>query len=940
MEGLGFLRYAFGTVVRNRRRTLSAIIGIVLAIAFIAGSNIAIDSTVRSIMDSALAGVQTDFYASENGPRGNNTPPPSHFENVSRSLAAVPGVLQVEPIMSVPLQVKNFQNFSGIFPQVIAARPSYFGRLPGATLQGDLTLGAGKVVVGKAAALALKTQVGGVVSLYTMVYSYRYNKSGAPLTLYFNLTVEGIASLPERQFQFSIGTRFTSGALLIGLGQASDVIRRLNAEGGPSYSQTQYSIWVDRDKIVDPYDIDGTHRRLTRIGDDLQIAASYEGLFVSSLLPQAVQSIGVLLSIERVVLLAFSLPVVLLGIHLGATGNELGMSERRRELGIIKARGAGSGQVFALLLLEALALGAVAGVIGLALGFVTSRFLLGAVAWAGQAPTSSYLGFGISALSVYLAIGFAVVFTLIASYRSSHRYSRLPVTEGLQFYSPGEVRIAYRPTIDIILVTIAALVFAFTVYSRQLLGTASVVLFLVGAIFTILAPFAPILLILGITRLLTRSTAKVYALVSRGLRFLTRELSDVVTKNLMRNPRRSSNVCVIIALGIAFGVFLTVMNGTQAVYEERQLKASIGSDIQIQNSFGFTANNSAVLSNLSKVDGVEVVSAFASVNSALGSVALDSSTYGRAVQLENYYFVAGGPGAALEALGTPGNAIVSKEYAERYDRGVGDTLTWRIQRPSGFALVPLKIVAVVKAMPGLASPSYGFYQNPGGPPAPAGFATSQFESFTGPAVFVDYTTVGENPQGVRSGNLSSSNGYLVKVKAGFDPSRVRENISATIPTANIRVFNEELTRLRSNPIRNASLSFLSVEMAYVVLILTVGLGLISYAASLERESEFASIAARGASTSQVSTLLLGEALTIMIVGLAIGVSTGLLSAAVFNQLLSSLAGPSQLDRALILPLDSLLLVGLASLAMVVISFMTSLRIRFMNLARVLKIRGG
>ncbi len=920
VAGLTLFGYAFKTVARDRRRTLSALAGIVLAVAFIAGSNVAVDSTVRSILDARLAELEADFYAF--GEISPSTLP----RNLTQTYASVAGILRVEPRLLVPAccQVqKKDGNASSVSAQALAVETSYYTSIRRSNLSGSFTLATGKVVVSQAKAIQLNVTVGNTVMV---VFTYLGFSNGTRVwrTAYYNLTVEGILSHPPPLSAGPAGIE--SAPLFIGMGQAYDIIRFLNgASGGGYIFNSQFLLWLDRARVIDPYDLQGTNQRLERVSQDLMDLARPMNFGTYSAISYALQGFDVAISAQRTLFLAYSIPVVLLGIYLGATGSELGMAERRRELGILKARGAGPGQVFSLLVVEALLLGLAAGILGLVLGLVISRVFLQSAASATQALAPSYLEFALTPWSLYASMGFAAAFSLAAGYRNSRRSSRLPVVESLQFYSPQEASVIYKPTVDLVLVSLAVATFIFVVYARQISGSLGILVFLVGGVFLVLVPFSPLLLVVGLTRLLTRSTGKVYGLVSKGLKFLTGELSDLVTKNIARNPRRSSSIGMIIAFGVAFGVFVTAVNGTQVVNEERRLTAAIGSDIQILD---YQGNASAMLSYLSRVEGVQAVSPFSVTGGDPSAIALDARSYPSVVKLDGY-FVAGNPGDALPALETPGNAIVSKGYYDRTSKGLGDTLTlftW----PSNYTR--LNIVGVVELLPGL---GYRYLGNPG---LSIGLPQTT-DSPALPEVYVDFKTIGRDLARSNLGAVQTS--FLIKVRDGYDPVKVRDAVSPLLQTGGrILIYREELAKLRSEPVRNAFMSFLLVEVGFVVLILTVGLGLISYTASLERESEFASIAARGASTRLTSTILLGEAISIMVIGLLIGVTAGLLSAAVFNQLISYTAGSSQLDSPLVVPIESPLLVGAASLTMVAASFLVSLRIRFMDVARVLKIRGG
>ncbi len=60
---MGLLRFALSDVIRSRRRTFSSVLGVLLAVTFIAGTFIAIDSSTRATLDALLVGVPGDFLA-------------------------------------------------------------------------------------------------------------------------------------------------------------------------------------------------------------------------------------------------------------------------------------------------------------------------------------------------------------------------------------------------------------------------------------------------------------------------------------------------------------------------------------------------------------------------------------------------------------------------------------------------------------------------------------------------------------------------------------------------------------------------------------------------------------------------------------------------------------------------------------------------------------
>src|SRR5437870_3431200 len=147
----------------------------------------------------------------------------------------------------------------------------------------------------------------------------------------------------------------------------------------------------------------------------------------------------------------------------------------------------------------------------------------------------------------------------------------------------------------------------------------------------------------------------------------------------------------------------------------------------------------------------------------------------------------------------------------------------------------------------------------------------------------------------------------------------------------------------ASPFVRALSGFIGMEIAFVVLILTAGVGLILYAASLERDVEFAGIIARGSSGWQTAELLVGEAFVIILVGLTIGVGVGL-GTAFFatNWLATGPAGvpTSPVPYFFVFPWTALLLVLGAPAAMLLAALLVSVRTAHINLAKVLKLRGG
>ena len=184
--------------------------------------------------------------------------------------------------------------------------------------------------------------------------------------------------------------------------------------------------------------------------------------------------------------------------------------------------------------------------------------------------------------------------------------------------------------------------------------------------------------------------------------------------------------------------------------------------------------------------------------------------------------------------------------------------------------------------------------------------------------------------------------FLVAFRANADWRAAKTNIVA-LGVSNVQVAAEQIEQLRSNPVFRAFFGFIELEMAFMVVILTAGLGVILYAATLERDVELAAIRARGASGWQTAGLLIGEAASIMLIGLIVGTGIGVLAAYLSTSFIAAgpgSAGESLVPLLFVLPPEALLLLVLAPAAMLLTSFAVTIRVARMDIARVLKLRGG
>ena len=928
-DAVALIRYAASGVLRNRRRTFSSILGVLLAITFVAGTFIAIDSSTRSTLDALLADLQGDFsYYAYPTPTGNAS-------DLRSALDAVLGVTDasVYRMLSV-YQMNGSQGSSLPYLQAYAIDPDHLpASMRGATVEGSLALPRGTIALSSDVASSLQAGIGDDVQLVSPNRD-PFNQSFATL----NLTVAAVFTpkLPTSYFGGPPGYIVPGiGMTAVRLQDADWVEQQLNVS--QTIAQFSGEVWIDRARFVNPYDMDGSAKAVTRLGRQLQDAIYSTPGFsgnVNDNLSYRLSSFSLLIAVQRIQFLVLSFPVLLLGLYLGAVGVDLGHAERRRELAVLKTRGASRRQVIGLLILESIFGGLAATVVGLVFGVALSRFLMSAVAPSFGTSVPDYGPVSLTPSTIVTVAILSVIFMMIASYRSARRTAGLPIVETLHYYSTGETRIHYSPLLDAIFVGYSAVAYVGAWYVRS--ATPDFFIFLIGIIFVLSLPVVPILLVVGVTRLLTRSTGKVYHATARLFRPFAKNLEYIISRNLSRNPRRSANIAIIIALGLAFGVFVVSALGSQQAYQERLLRASVGGDMAVGPAY--TVNGTMDPSfavNLSKVSGVahithvETVMATTPYMSA-SIVAVDPSTYFAVTRPESFYFLDPGADAAADILATNGSVLVTQAYQNAAALEIGDRITltatiYANSTPTSVS-VPVVIGGIVRMLPGTELSFYGPF---GGAPS---------------AVYASNSTVKPilDAFAYGPGYYYGGDRYLVALAAGADWRVVKQSILG-LRASSVDVYQEDLEQLNSNPLMGSFLGFVKMEIAFIVVILTAGLGLIIYAASLERDVEFAGIMARGASGWQAAALLMGEAFSILLVGLLIGLGVGLATGLLYISFSTTSFGAGvepAVPMLFVLPPDGLLLLLLTPVAMLGTALLVSWRIAHMNIARVLKMRGG
>ncbi len=964
MNLLSLVRYPLESLIRNKRRSLFAITGIVLALSLIAGSSIAVDSSAFGLLRAAIEDIEVDLVAYE-PQTGFPTREQSYFDAREDALENIKYVEESEPMVTIDgwslVSDSMFTDYYQ-YPLIYLADDDT-RTIEAYKIEGQLP-DEGKIAISENVAEDMSVVVGDELTLCMskVVFDYVNYTYVVVNTTWANFTYE-VSKIwtqdvsAHEEVYWGPGTGIESDMVVIGysvdpivmrLSDMNDMMPALQALMPGSNPRYDYSIWVDRGEVIDLNSIQGSTEKLRFVEQRISMAGSLYGFFMSSdYLIQPLWELGSQLEYMKVVFIVLSLPVIALGTYLSVVGVDLGLNERRREIGILKSRGGSNRQVFSFLFLESIFLGIITGLMGLGLGVLVSRFLLGvAVGFRTDLTSSPELtDLSINSNTVMLAIGFGVLLMFVSSYRPLRRISKTDVAEALHHYSPSVTQIGYKARTDIVLLGLSVLSIIATWQGSDWLShtSGSFIVQMVLALLVLLGiamfPLMPFILSLSIVRLVTRGSRKLYSKLTVIVKPWTKELHYLVDKNVVRNPRRASNLGVIISLALAFGLFISVTMESTVAYQEERVKFEVGSDIKLTASiypkdWGWgpviEESNLTFLDKISEVEGVENAANFASVQISSASyyygwwaslTMLDPSEYAATVAPSDFYFEGSDTDIAdIEANGT---VLVSSSWARNYGIIVGDVISaqldlsyWTNGSYEGTVWTfPLRVVGMVKGLPG----------------------------FYGQDMYVSRDTLSFVPDE----NLTSAGlqvGSFIDVSSGFDVHDVAADASDVYSdfgnvTPYSSIMEDELDSLATDPFFGPLADFLYMEYALAIAIMSIGVGLIIFVAVSDRELELACIMARGSSASQMRKILMGESISLMALGLIVGASVGLLTSFLFNEL-SSLDMGEIIPRRMVFTMTSWAIVGVSVVSLLVASFIATSRAGRIRLAEVLRIRGG
>jgi ABC-type antimicrobial peptide transport system permease subunit len=748
-----FSKLAISQIIRNKRRTFGAIIGIVMAIILIVGSEVAINETATRVIKSKIERIPVDFSGYYYGEYSI-----SELSNLNKIMNDVNSFENVESATLIgetwafinrsDLDVDSIGNHSIYdFSIIVISEDSPYTRnLCGANE--SFGFSPGKFTIFNQAAKVTNITVGEEVSFLKEIFDYDYgyinDDDNYNITYsYMNLTCgkiidHNIKWLDQdhyfhddyyfEDYDFSWYWGYSDFSIFIDMETYISFLEEIQEEHFWDWAiYPEIYIWMDRDEIIDYENLDKTRSKIVKLQNKLDFMLRFDGEVYSNII-DVIDEQNVWLMANMLIYFAFSLPIMALGIYLGAISIDLGLEERKREIGILKSRGASTKQIYGYLLMEALILGLIAGFIGIILGiFFSNIFLMVFFTEGSNLIIQPFTGFNLSIGMILIGLGLGVLFAFVASYSSNKKISKLTIIESFTHYSGSIEEKEYKYGRDIILLSLGIFAFLMTIildpslFDYELGIFESILLLILMTMTYILMPLFPFFIVFSVTRLITKKTTRVYDYISRITKYLTKDLWYLINKNITRNPRRSIGITSIIALSLAFGIFINSTIDTNDVFNRRIIEAEVGSDILLEIDYLDSKDFYNISKNLTNIKGIDKITEaygywedfpvpIAKPDRYSNLYLINISTYYTAVKPENYFFMGKNPKEVLSKLKRENSILIDDYYAKEEGYSIGDSIPMSFKTynysndgdmESTRHYLNLKVVGIVRVLPGV-----------------------------------------------------------------------------------------------------------------------------------------------------------------------------------------------------------------------------------------------
>ena len=829
--------FASRLLLRTPRRSLATLVGIALAAGMLGAVLFFVNASSRTMTQRAVGRVVVDLQAELQGGVG--------MQNALPILRGAPHVAAAERFALAGFAASSLNRADRAATTgsgaLVAVDPSYL-RTFGAFRLTQGTFGSGGIAISQDMGTNLGARVGDTIAVQL---PGRAGLLRATVTGILNIkladtvfrpidpALRGLSSnppvnvvlIPYETFQ----VRYAAVLGAQGGTTPTDVVTK----AAPAVS-TQIHLRLDRAAI--PADPAQAQTWLTGVRRDLEKPFAGQ-VVVADNLYGALDSARTDTIWAIVIFVFLALPGVALA-GLFARGATTGYLEvQRAEFALLRARGVGS-RLLLTLIGAAMAGLVIAGtLLGLALGLLAVRLAPGVeLTWGTSLLQSAALALAgsllVAGLATLLPLRALLGEEVVAARRRVARTERPPLWRRLY--------------LDLAMLAAGLVIYRITVangFHPVLNGEGNPALSL--SLYTFLAPllFWTGAVLLGL-RLVTLALARLGPVAGRLL--AGRGSGAYVLAGVSRRVGPLARTAALTAMALSFAVSLSIFSTTYNQQQRVDAQLTLGADVKVTPPPG-RAGDAALAAKLGG-PGVAAVSPFATTVAYVGTeiqdiFGIDVASLRRATGFSDTFFQTGTAAQTLDKLAaTPDGILISDETVKNYSLAVGDLINLRLYnaRSKIYVLAPFHMAGVATEFP-----------------------TAPKDAFlVANAAYVARITGNPNPSF-----------YLLR--ADGDPAALAARLQAVLPPGSTVQHIGQVSGLLATSLTAINLNGLAtIEGAFALGVLCLGLAAFLVSAVGERRREFAVLAALGATGRQAAAFLLAEVGLVVAVGLLVGLLVG------------------------------------------------------------------
>jgi len=879
--------YAAKRIVRGRSIFLAFFLSVTLAVTLFSGMLQGADTVGMAMLGKALNSSDVDIVSGAE----NRNLTKTALNEVMETIGGVEHVKWVDRLVRSKPEAVTLIKGNASVPFIFVAISNNSSLALG--ISGIDDLERGKLYIDVGSTNATLFQPGDNVTLKLSTY----NPYGSIMDIqnrYFNDTVGELVQLDDRAFSIIMGEDSTQGdlyALLLRdllIGAVSSIRRvphNLIIMGEATfwdildsiYGERRMPSWVlipevivglDRGKLVTPWDIPGSKKAVGLVNEEINSVGARYGYAPANYLGAMLDFIEAKSNEIKTSVLIVALPVFFTAWYLGQTVSDITLGQRRREIGILLARGLTQRQIFYIFILESLLVSLLAGTAGILIGAAILPLL--APGLGAQQTLSS-----ISPITTIASLAFGGALTLLVVYRPARRATRINIVDALREYESdeegGAVGSWQEPLLALLLggYKVAMMLFGVNVDSLYPSTDNIVVSILYSTwwgVDYILTYIGPLLFFWGLTKLVIQYTPLFEGLLGRASGMIVGNKALFSTLSARRNLRRTVASTFMMALILGYGVTRIGSIASTEDFTDRTLKLNIGDATVWLFSNKGAGNLSARIASMDGVLGTTVETWFSPEEVPIR--AIDPLRWKDIAYVEGGWLEGAGAFERMNASDTA--VLLERNAAQQLGKKLNDTQLVKI----GSKVYSLTVVGIY----GKEIRDTSYLQDP---------------TLYVPEAFL---------KNIKDSDITRTR-ILVKLKNGVNIDAFVSSIKAMDRNVEaVDVAQEQINMASTNVFLMGPKRIEELGIYFAALMSSLGVVLIVSVSLRSRWKELTIMAIRGFSTRQLAATLLVENIGMVAFAGVIGAFVGFISLRGEIGVLNSFSTP--LERRALFPLSA------------------------------------